>query len=452
MPQTAKKDQSEDYLKRVNQWLRKDKPAPVEKLFSTLHPSEIALILESLERADRQVAWKLVDTHLWGAVLVELNDEVRNGLIENATTEELVDATETLETDDLADLVEDLSDDALEQILQSMDEQNRQRLESVLCYDENTAGGLMNVDTLTVRQDVSLDVVLRYLRLRGAIPDQTDSLMVVNREDCFLGVLPLSVLLTNGSEKTVEELMVTDADSIPAELPDTEVALLFEQHDLISAPVVGTSGRLLGRITIDDVVDVIRNEADHSLMSTVGLDEEQDMFAPVKLSAQRRAVWLGINLLTAILASWVISLFEPTIEKMVALAVLMPIVASMGGVAGTQTLTLVTRGLALRQIGPTNARVVITNELAVGILNGVCWSVIVALVAGLWFGSFLLGGLIGGAMIITLTVAALAGATIPILLDGFGIDPALAGGVLLTTVTDVIGFLTFLGLATLFIA
>jgi magnesium transporter len=252
--------------------------------------------------------------------------------------------------------------------------------------------------------------------------------------------------------ETVEKLMVTDADSIPAELPDTEVALLFEQHDLISAPVVGTSGKLLGRITIDDVVDVIRNEADHSLMSTVGLDKEQDMFAPVKLSAQRRAVWLGVNLLTAILASWVIGLFEPTIEKMVALAVLMPIVASMGGVAGTQTLTLVTRGLALRQIGPTNARVVITNELAVGILNGVCWSVIVALIAGLWFGSFLLGGLMGSAMIITMTVAALAGATIPILLDGLGIDPALAGGVLLTTVTDVIGFLTFLGLATLFIA
>jgi magnesium transporter len=276
--------------------------------------------------------------------------------------------------------------------------------------------------------------------------------MVVDREDRFLGVLPLSVLLTNGSEKTVEELMVTDADSIPAELPDTEVALLFEQHDLISAPVVGTTGKLLGRITIDDVVDVIRNKADHSLMSTVGLDEEQDMFAPVKLSAQRRAVWLGVNLLTAILASWVIGLFEPTIEKMVALAVLMPIVASMGGVAGTQTLTLVTRGLALRQIGATNARVVITNELAVGILNGVCWSVITALFAGLWFGSFLLGGLIGGAMIITLSVAALAGATIPILLDGLGVDPALAGGVLLTTVTDVIGFLTFLGLATLFIA
>lgn len=451
MPSTLKADQTEDYLHRVNKWLEQDKPERVSTVLNALHPSEIAHVLESLDRIERHTTWHLIDSSLRGSVLVELNDEVRNGLIETSTTEELIDAAETLETDDLADLVEDLPEGAFEQVLKSMDQQDRQRLESVLCYDENTAGGLMNTDTLTVRQDLSLDVVLRYLRLRGAIPDLTDSLMVVDRADHFLGLLPLSILLTNDVKQTVIDLMIQDVDSIPVELPDSEVAILFEKHDLISAPVVDNFGRLLGRITIDDVVDVIRNEADHSLMSMAGLDEEQDMFAPVRLSAKRRALWLGVNLLTAILASWVIGLFEPTIEKMVALAVLMPIVASMGGVAGTQTLTLVTRGLALRQIGRTNARLVVTKELAVGALNGIVWSLVVALIAGVWFSNALLGGLIGSAIIITLICAALAGATIPLVLNNIGVDPALAGGVLLTTVTDVVGFLAFLGLATLYI-
>ncbi|MGR9105777.1 MAG: magnesium transporter [Gammaproteobacteria bacterium] len=448
---TAKRNRSEYHLHRVTKWLAQDKPERVAAVLKALHPSEIAHILESLQRGERETVWQLIDSSLRGAVLVELNEEVRNGLIETTTTAELVDVAESLATDDLADLVEGLSEETLEQVLNSMDNQDRQRLESILCYDENTAGGLMNIDTLTVRQDVSLDVVLRYLRLRGEIPDLTDSLMVVDRQDHFLGLLPLSILLTHDVKTKVIDLMIKEVYTIPVEMPEREVAVLFEKHDLISAPVVDTLGRLLGRITIDDVVDVIRHEADHSLMSMAGLDEDQDMFAPIGLSAKRRALWLGVNLLTAVLASWVIGLFQPTIEKMVALAVLMPVVASMGGIAGTQTLTLVTRGIALRQIGRTNAKVVVGRELAVGALNGMIWSLVIALIAALWFGNPMLGGLIGGAIIITLLCAALAGATIPIALDGLGIDPALAGGVLLTTVTDVVGFLAFLGLAALYL-
>ncbi|MGH8548682.1 MAG: magnesium transporter [Methylococcales bacterium] len=448
---TAKRNRTEYHLHRVTKWLAQNKAERVATVLNALHPSEIALVLESLQRAEREIAWHLIDTSLRGTVLVELNDEVRSGLIEATTTEELVDAAETLETDDLADLVEGLSEETLEQVLNSMDNQDRQRLESVLCYDEDTAGGLMNVDTLTVRPDVSLDAVLRYLRLRGAIPDLTDSLMVVDRSDHFLGLLPLSILLTNDVKTKVIDLMIQDVSMIPVTMPDREVAILFEKHDLISAPVVDNGGRLLGRVTIDDVVDVIRHEAGHSLMSMAGLDEDQDMFAPVRLSARRRAVWLGINLLTAVLASWVIGLFQPTIEKMVALAVLMPIVASMGGIAGTQTLTLVTRGLALGQIGRTNARLVVSKELAVGALNGIAWSLVIGLIAGIWFGNVLLGGLIGGAIIINLIAAALAGASIPLVLNSLGVDPALAGGVILTTVTDVVGFFAFLGLASLYI-
>ncbi len=449
---TAKRNQSEYHLGRVAKWLAQDKPERVAAILNALHPSEIADILESLQRSDRETAWRRIDSGLRGGVLVELNDEVRSGLIETTTTAELVDAAGSLDTDDLADLVEGLSEDTLEQVLNSMNNQDRQRLEAVLCFGENTAGGLMNIDTLTVRQEVSLDVVLRYLRLRGEIPDLTDSLMVVDRADHFLGLLPLSILLTKDAKAKVADLMIKDVYTIPVEMPEREVAILFEKHDLVSAPVVDGLGRLLGRITIDDVVDVILHEADHSLMSMAGLDEDQDMFAPVRLSARRRALWLGVNLLTAVLASWVIALFQPTIEKMVALAVLMPVVASMGGIAGTQTLTLVTRGLALKQIGRTNARLMISKELAVGTLNGIVWALVIALIAGVWFGNVALGGLIGGAIVITLICAALAGATIPLLLDSLGIDPALAGGVILTTVTDVVGFLAFLGLAALYLA
>jgi len=310
---------------------------------------------------------------------------------------------------------------------------------------------LMNTDTITVRPDVTIDVVLRYLRLRGTVPQTTDNLFVVDREDRYLGQLPVSVLLTQQPATSVAEVMSRETESIPAAMKVGEVATLFEHRDLISAPVVDEGQKLIGRITIDDVVDVIRDEGEHTMMSMAGLDEQDDMFAPVMISARHRGVWLGINLLTALLASWVIALFENTIDRIVLLAVLMPIVASMGGIAGSQTLTLVIRGIALGQIGTSNARQLVYKELAVSMLNGLLWATIVAVVVVVWFGNVQVGMVIGAAIIINLLCAALAGATIPMILRYLGADPALGGSVMLTTVTDVVGFIVFLGLATLFL-
>lgn len=369
-------------------------------------------------------------------------------LADVSVTDQLVAITEGLHTDDLADLLQDLPGTVIHELLHSMDKQNRQRLETVLSYPEDTAGGLMDLDIVTVRANVTLDVVLRYLRLRGEIPDLTDSLMVVDRFDHYQGLLSLATLLTSDPDTSVAEVMDRAVDGILASTADDAVARLFEDRDLVSAPVVDEAGKLRGRITIDDVVDVIREEADHSLMSMAGLDEENDIFAPAMLSARRRAVWLGINLATAFLASWVIGLYESTLEKVVALAVLMPIVASMGGIAGSQTLTIMIRGLALGQVGPTNARTLMVKELLVSILNSLIWSVVVAVIATAWFQNTDIGLIIATALMINLVCAALAGFSIPLALKHMGIDPALAGSVLLTTVTDVVGFMAFLGLGT----
>jgi magnesium transporter len=337
------------------------------------------------------------------------------------------------------------------EVLRAMDKQDRQRLEAVLHYPEDTAGGLMNVDVVTVRADVTLDVVVRYLRMRGELPKNTDKLFVVDRNDHYRGALELTQVLTNEPEQLVAAVMDRDIPGIPATLPDDEVAKQFENLDLVSAAVVTDENILLGRITIDDVVDVIREDADHSLLSMAGLDEEDDTFAPVMKSARRRAVWLGINLFTAFLASWVIGNFQATIEQVVALAVLMPIVASMGGIAGSQTLIIVIRGLALGQIGSTNARWLMYKELAVAVLNGVGWAIVVAVISALWFQNNNIGLIIAAALIINLMCAALAGLSIPFILKRMNIDPALAGSVILTTVTDVVGFLVFLGLGTIFL-
>ncbi|HKJ07756.1 MAG TPA: magnesium transporter [Gammaproteobacteria bacterium] len=442
---------SRDHLQTLAEALEQGSVDPVRTLLNSLRPAEIAHLLESMPPDPRTVLWQLVDPEDRGEVLLHVNDEVRAGLIRDMETGELVAATEGLDTDDLADLLADLPGAVIHEVLRAMDKQNRQRLESVLSYAEDTAGGLMDVNTITVRADVTLDVVLRYLRLRGTIPELTDSLIVVSRYDKYRGVLPLTTLLTMEPDHTVAEVMDRDVDGIPATLAATEVAKLFQDRDLISSPVVDENGRLIGRITIDDVVDVIRDEADHSLMSMAGLDEEEDIFAPVVSSARRRAVWLGINLFTAFLASWVIGLFEGTIHKIVALAVLMPIVASMGGIAGSQTLTIVIRGMALGQVGHTNARWLLFKELAVGVLNGMIWALVVAVIATAWFKNVHIGMIIAAAMIINLVCAALAGFGLPLLLRRVKIDPALAGSVLLTTVTDVVGFMAFLGLATIFL-
>jgi magnesium transporter len=437
----------ETNLRRFNQALESGTLGNVRLMLNSLYPAEIAHLLESLPADSRKIAWEMVVPELEGDVLLHLSDGVRAGLISEMEPSELLAATEGLETDDLADFLQDLPRVVVAEVLNSMSVQDRRRLESVLPYPEDTAGGLMNTDTITVRPDVTLDVVLRYLRRRGEIPAMTDSLIVVKRDDTYLGLLPINRFLTKDPTLTVGEIMSSDVEAIDAMTSDTDVASLFAHRDLVSAPVVNGQGKLLGRITIDDVVDVIRQEADHSLMSMAGLSEEEDLFASVVSSSRRRAVWLGVNLATALLASWVIGLFDAAIEKVVALAVLMPIVASMGGIAGSQTLTLVIRGMALGQISESNAWRFFTKEIAVGLVNGLIWALVVGVIAGLWFDNMQIAWILGLAMVVNLITAAVMGTTIPLLLRRLGIDPALAGSVLLTTFTDVVGFMSFLGVA-----
>ena len=420
-------------------------------MINSLHPSEVARLLESLPLKDRSVLWELVDSDIEGDVLVELAEEVRDGLLEGMGTAQLIAATEGMEVDDLADLLADLPEAVTKEVLQSLDKQDQERLEQVLAYDEESAGGLMNVDIVTVRPDVTLEVVSRYLRVVGEIPDGTDSIFVVGRDNTYMGALFLSRLLTHDPEEMVANIMSTEVMPIPAHTPSAQVVWEFENRDLLSAPVVDDDFHVLGRITVDDVVDVIRDEAEHSLMSAAGLDEEDDMFAPVVKSASRRALWLGINLCTAFLAAAVVDLFQTTIDKVVLLAVLMPVVPSMGGVAGSQSLTIITRAIALGQINAGNARGIMHKELMVGFLNGCGWAVVVALFTYLWFRDWRIGGIIGAAMIINLFVAALAGYSIPLILKKMRVDPALAGGVVLTTVTDVVGYMAFLGLGAMFL-
>ncbi len=422
------------------------------RLLRSLAPAEIAHLLESLPAGEREIIWNLVDETQDGEILLLVTDEVRAALIRHMAPEELLAATEKLDLDDLADLVQQMPSAITAEVMNALDDQRRKRLETVLSYPEDTAGGLMNTDTVTVRPEVTLDVVLRYLRRLGdGVPEDTDKLFVVNRDDGYLGILMLSQLVTRNPEDTVAEAMSLAMQPIRAEMLTSEVARRFEAHDMLSAPVVDHDGRLLGRITVDDVIDVIREEGEHQFMGRAGLSEDEDMFAPVLASTRRRALWLGINLATAFLASWVIGQFEETLTKVVALAVLMPIVASMGGIAGSQTLTLAIRGIALGQLSSKNARALMFKELAVGTLNSLIWAVVVAVIAGVWFHSAAIAILIAAAITINLVFAAITGSVLPLLLERIGIDPALAGSVLLTTVTDVVGFLSFLGLATLFL-
>jgi len=449
MTEIQEQDKSQKRLERFSEALEGGRLVNIRHMVNELHTAEIGHLLESLPRNERALVWELVDAEKSGEVLSYVNDDVRAKLIRDMEADELVAAAESLDTDDLADILQDLPDMVIHEVLQSMGAQDRIRLESVLSYPEDCAGGLMNIDTVTVRPNVTIDVVLRYLRLRGELPAMTDHLFVVDHYDKFIGLLSVTDILTKDPGQMVGQVMMRKFKPIPADMSESDVAGLFEKRDLVSAPVVDADGKLLGRITIDDVVDVIRDEAEHSIMSMAGLDEEDDIFAPVVVSSRRRGIWLGINLITALIASWVIGLFDATIEQVVALAVLMPIVASMGGIAGSQTLTLVIRGMALGHIGPANAKHILIKELAVGGLNGLLWALVVAAVTMYWFENFLIGVIIAAAMLINLFAAALAGATIPLLMRKMGIDPALSSSVVLTTVTDVVGFFAFLGLATL---
>ena len=421
----------------------------VRRLLNSMSASEIAQVLESSPPNERNVLWELLDSDLESEVLQRLSEDVRNYLINLMDTSEVAALTETWDVDDVADVLQQLPDRVTQEVLDLMSHQDRQRVESVLTYDEESAGGLMNTDTITVRPDISIDVVLRYLRRHEKIPRMTDSLYVVNRDDLLIGELPIRHMLTADPADPVYKLMNANAEVIPANMPDNQVANLFERNDWISAPVVDENRHLLGRITIDDVVDVIRDDADHSLMGMAGLSEDDDTFISLRKSTPRRMLWLGINLLTALAASAVIGQFQTTLDKVIALAVLMPIVASMGGVAGTQTLTVVIRGMALGHIRKNNMKWLLNRELIMGAINSLFWASSVGLIAGLWFQDFTLSLIIAAAMVINLFVAALAGVLLPLVLRSMRIDPALAGGVVLTTITDVVGFLSFLGFATL---
>ena len=424
---------------------------PAQRMLTGLHPAEIALLLESVPPRQRELVWNMVDPELEGDVLLELSEGVRHELIEEMETEELVAAAEGMELDDLADLVRELPETVTMQVLRSMDQRDRERLRKVLSYPEDSAGGLMNTDTVSVRPDVSLEVVLRYLRMRGELPSRTDSLFVVDRHDRYLGTISLTRIITGDPEDTVGDSLDTDAPRIEPDMPAHDVAQLFQERDLVSAAVVDSSGSLLGRITIDAVVDVIREEAAHEVMSMAGLKDEEDLFAGIVPSTRRRLLWLGINLLTAFLAAAVVKNFEATIEKVAALAALLPIVASMGGIAGTQTVTLLIRGLALGQVQWSNARWLLFKEIAVGGLNGLIWAVVVGAVTVVWFGTWQIAGIIAAAMLINLLAAAAVGVLVPLALRRLDIDPALSAGVILTTFTDCIGFATLLGLGALFL-
>ena len=422
----------------------------VAGIVGDLSPGDVAYLITSYPPRIRQVIWSLLEPEQEADVLNELPEDLRNQILVEMEPKALALIVGQLDDDDVADILHDLPNSITEQVLGIMDETDRTRLATVLAFPDDVAGGLMSTDTISIRADLTLDVVMRYLRRHAEIPQNTDSIIVVNREDHFVGLLPIRILLVADPAQSVREMMLTNRDAIPAQLPAAEVARLFERNDWISAPVVDEQNRLLGRITIDDVVDVIREEADHSLTSLGGIGEDEDTFATVMQTAPRRAVWLGINLLTAFIASSVINVFQDTIEKVVALAVLMPIVASMGGVAGTQTLTVLIRGLAMGQLNSRNQRWLVAREALVGIANGILWALVVAAAASVWFEDWTLGAVIATAMMINLMTAGLAGAVIPLTLKRLGIDPALAGGVVLTTVTDVVGFLSFLGLAAIF--
>ena len=447
MPPILDSKFQKDHTLELNQAIDRGSLSQVKQMMRTLPAAGIAHLVESSPPKTRSVLWQLIDKESEGEVIQYLNEDLQNEILSELDAKEVIELTEGLETDDLADILQQLPIKVAQEVLEAMDQQDRQRVEQILSYDEDTAGGLMNTDSITVRRNHTVELVLRYLRRHETLPEMTDNILVVSRDDEFLGILPLREVLVSDPNTSVREVMRKDISAIPVDMEATKVAQLFEQHDWVSAPVIDSNGKLLGRITIDDVVDVIRDTAEHSLMSMAGLDEEDDTFAPVLKTAKRRAVWLGVNLFTAVFASLVIYLFQETIDEVVYLAILMPIVANMGGVAGTQTLTLVIRSMALGHISPSNSRWLLIRELGVATINGIIWASLISVIAFIWYQDTGISYIIAGATMINLIIAALAGAYLPIFLKRINVDPALAGSVALTTVTDSIGFLAFLGLA-----
>lgn len=440
---------TEQRLNRLTNVIETGSLFELQGMINAMHPAEIAHVLESSPPSRRQYLWELIDTENEGETLIELGEEVRASLVDDMESGELLEAVKDLDVDDIADFLQCLPDTLTEQTLAGMSRQQRQRVEVVLAHDEDTAGGMMDTQVITTRANVSVDVVLRYLRLQDVLPSHTDTIIIIDKYEKYIGILSLADLLTTQPDKKIQNIIDDKHPAIPADMTSNEVASLFENRNLISAPVVDETGKLLGRITIDDVVDVIRDKAEHSMMGMAGLNEEKDLFAPVLSSVKRRALWLGTNLLTAFLAAWVIKQFTSTLESAIALVVLMSIVPSMGGIAGSQTLTLVIRGLALGQIVKGNTRSLLTKELFLGLINGFIWAAVVFAISVLIFHDIGIGIVVAIAMLLNLLVAPLTGVALPIILRKFGIDPAIAGSVLLTTVTDVVGYAAVLGLATL---
>ncbi|MEO7853833.1 MAG: magnesium transporter [Rubrivivax sp.] len=442
---------STSHLQAVRDALSEGRLKRVGKLLAHTHPAKVAGLLEAMPPDERRTVWSMVETERAGKVLTFLHEEICASLAQDLDPDDLAASVQTLELDDLVDLIQALPAALGAQLMATAGGSRRKQLEVLLSYPEDSAGGLMNADAIEVRAGVRVDTVMRYLRLLETLPPQTDMLMVVDRQGLYRGGLRLSALVTADPSARVSDVMHTDVQGIPVQTAAVDVARLFEELDLLSAPVVDDAERLLGRITVDDVIDLIREDSDRTVMHMAGLSQEADMFGPVLAGSRRRAVWLGINLATAFLAAWVIGLFQATLQLVVALAVLMPIVASMGGIAGSQTLTLVIRGLALGQVQKGNLRLLLTRELGISAINGLLWATVISLLAVAWFGNWTLGLILGAAVLINLLCAALAGLSIPLLLHRLGIDPALAGSVILTTVTDVIGFFAFLGLATIWL-
>ena len=441
-------DQTHQTLQEVSNALDSGMFVHVRRLLQDMEPQDIAHLLEASPRKSRNVLWQLTDPEDYGEILDELSEGVKDGIVSQMAPQSIVEATEGMVTDDVAYVLRSLPHDVSPEILRQMDTADRFRVETALSYPEDTAGGMMNTDFITIRADVEIDVVLRYLRMKSELPDSTDALYVLDEESRLIGHLSLATLLTTQPDILVSEVMDDADEAIPVNTDDGEVANLFERRNWVSAPVVDGNLLLLGRITIDDVVDVIREDAEHSMMSMAGMDDEEDTFAPVVKSARRRSVWLGMNVLAALAAASVSNMFEATLAQMASIAVLMTIVPSMGGVAGNQTVALVIRGLAVGHIGDSNQKELLFKEAGIGLLNGILWASIIGGIVMVWKGDIMLGAIISAAMLVNLTVAGIAGVTIPLILKKMNIDPALAGGMALTTITDIIGLFAFLGLAT----
>tara|TARA_B100001146_G_C16199731_1_gene443654 strand:- start:5629 stop:6972 length:1344 start_codon:yes stop_codon:yes gene_type:complete len=421
----------------------------INRMLNSLNPSDIAHFIESSPPKDREFVWQILNKEIEGEVLNHLSDTLQKQFLEEMDAAEVAKVTETLETDEIADIIQRMPEAVIEEVLSSMSFQNRKRIEKVLSYPEDSAGGLMNTDVIAVRKNHTLDVVMRYLRMQGAIPESTNKIFVVNRKNDYLGSLNLNKLLISDLSLHVGDIYEENAKTIAIDMDDSEVARAFEQDDLISAPVIDDQGKLVGRITIDDVVDVIREDADEALRQFSGLEE--DTFARTSVATKSRALWLGLNLITAFIAASFIDIFKETIAQVVTLAVLMPIVASMGGVAATQTLTIMVRGMALGQIGRTNIMWLIRRETLVGLVNGILWATVVGFIASWWFQDIMIAQIIALAMIFNLLVGVLSGVFVPLLLKSINLDPGVGGTVIVTTLTDIAGFVSFLGLASIFL-